>query len=145
MYNRLPPVFMNLSVHINPPRASEATVQQVAQLVADLGESECLRTRRNVRVVDGANVLPVTKTRKAAPRTPPDRAPCGCPRNKCSTISHGLGGLCQERPATSSYFTAVTETAARRSKTSKYSQKSQATNNAANANGNLELRELYSP
>ena len=46
---------------LNPLVASEAVVQQAAQLVADLGETERLRTRRNILPVEEAEVLPVTK------------------------------------------------------------------------------------
>ena len=54
---------------LNPLVASEAIVQQVAQVVAALGETEHLRTRRSVCVIEEAKVLPV-KTRKAAPWGP---------------------------------------------------------------------------
>ena len=46
---------------LNPLVASEAVVQQAAQLVADPGETECLRTRCNIRPVEEAEVLQVTK------------------------------------------------------------------------------------
>ena len=46
---------------LNPLVASEAVVQQAAQLVADLGETERLRTRRNIRPVEEAEVFPVTR------------------------------------------------------------------------------------
>jgi len=49
---------------------SEVAVQQAAQLVANFGEGEHLRTRHNVWVVEGAEVLPLIKTRRAAPRAP---------------------------------------------------------------------------
>ena len=46
---------------LNPLVASEAVVQQAAQLVADLGETDRLRTRSNIQLVEEAEVLPVTK------------------------------------------------------------------------------------
>ena len=46
---------------LNPLVASEAVVQQAAQLVADLGETECLRTRHDIQAVEEAEVLQVTK------------------------------------------------------------------------------------
>jgi len=49
---------------------SEAIVQQAAQLAADVGETEHLRARCNVRAVEGADILPVIKTRKASPQKP---------------------------------------------------------------------------
>ena len=70
-YNRLLPTFMvHWFPYWTPLVTSEAIVQQASQLVADLGEIERLRTRCNVRVVEGAEVLPVIKTRKAAPWAP---------------------------------------------------------------------------
>jgi len=50
--------------------ALEAIVHQAAQLVAYLGETEELRTRSNVRVVEGTEGLLVTKIRKTPPWTP---------------------------------------------------------------------------
>ena len=55
---------------LNPLVASEVVVQQAAQLVADWGETEHLRTRLNIRTLEEAEVSPVTKTRKPAARTP---------------------------------------------------------------------------
>ena len=44
---------------VNPLVASEAIIQQAAQLVADLGETERLRARRNVRmVVEKSDIRP---------------------------------------------------------------------------------------
>lgn len=56
---------------LNPLVASEAVVQQAAQLVADLGETERLRSRRNIRFLEEAEVLPVNKTKMPATRAPP--------------------------------------------------------------------------
>ena len=65
----LPPLW-SLSFHTEAPMASEATVQQAAQLVANFGATEHLRARSNVRVVEGAEIIPFIKTRKAAPWAP---------------------------------------------------------------------------
>jgi len=40
-----------LAVFLNPLVASEAIIQQAAQLVADLGETECLRSKFNIQEV----------------------------------------------------------------------------------------------
>jgi len=56
-----PHLYGTLVSILNPLVASEAVVQQAAQLVADLGETERLRTRHNIWVVEEAEVLPVTK------------------------------------------------------------------------------------
>lgn len=40
-----------LAVFLNPLVASEAIIQQAAQLVADLGETECLRSKCNIQEV----------------------------------------------------------------------------------------------
>ena len=53
---------------LNPLVTSEAIVQQADQLVADLGETERLCTRRNIQTLEGAGVLPVTKTRRPTPQ-----------------------------------------------------------------------------
>ncbi|XP_021238701.1 uncharacterized protein LOC110391220 [Numida meleagris] len=50
---------------LNPLVASEAIVQQAAQLVADLGETERLRARHNIRTVEGAEAYPVPKANQA--------------------------------------------------------------------------------
>ena len=42
---------------LNPLVTLEAMVQQAAQIVADLGEMERLRPKRNIRVVEEAEVL----------------------------------------------------------------------------------------
>ena len=57
----LPQLYGTLVSILNPLVASEAVVQQAAQLVADLGETEHLRTRCNIQVVEEAEVLLVTK------------------------------------------------------------------------------------
>ena len=56
-----PHLYGTLVSILNPLVASEAVVQQAAQLVADPGETECLRTRCNIRPVEEAEVLLVTK------------------------------------------------------------------------------------
>ena len=54
---------------LNPLVASEAVVQQAAQIVADLGETERLRARRNVRTMEEEEeVFPVIK--RPIPRRP---------------------------------------------------------------------------
>ena len=59
------PLFIgNLVSILNPLVTSESVVQQAAQLVADLGETEYLQTRRNIQAVEEALVLPVIKTKK---------------------------------------------------------------------------------
>ena len=45
---------------LNPLVASEAAVQQAAQLVADLGETKRLRAKRNIRVIEDAEIFPIT-------------------------------------------------------------------------------------
>ena len=55
---------------LNPLVTSEAVVQQAAQIVADLGETERLRTRCNIRMLEEAEVLPVTKSKPPAIRAP---------------------------------------------------------------------------
>ena len=55
---------------LNPLVTSETVVQQAARIVADLGETERLRTRRNIRMLEEAEVLPVTKTKPPAIRAP---------------------------------------------------------------------------
>ena len=55
---------------LNPLVASESVVQQAVQLVADLGETQCLQTRCNIRAVEEAEVLPVIKTKKPVIRNP---------------------------------------------------------------------------
>ena len=55
---------------LNPLVTSETVVQQAARIVADLGETERLRTRRNIRMLEEAEVLPVTKTKTPAIRAP---------------------------------------------------------------------------
>ena len=55
---------------LNPLVASESVVQQAAQLVADLGETECLWTRHNIRTLEEAEVLPVVKTKRPAVQNP---------------------------------------------------------------------------
>lgn len=55
---------------LNPSVASEAIIQQAAQLVSGLGETECLQTRCNIRRLEGAEALPVFKTRRPSSRTP---------------------------------------------------------------------------
>ena len=57
----LPQLYGTLVSILNPLVASEAVVQQAAQLVADLGETERLRTRHNIRPVEEAEVLLLTK------------------------------------------------------------------------------------
>lgn len=53
---------------LNPLVASEAVIQQAAQLVADLGETERLRARRNVRmVVEKSDIRPPPRPRRPAP------------------------------------------------------------------------------
>ena len=54
----------NLEFHTNPLVVSEAAVQQAAQLVADLGEAECLWTRHNIQMLEEAEALLVGKTRR---------------------------------------------------------------------------------
>ena len=49
---------------LNPIVASESIVQQVVQLVADLGEAECLWTRHNIQMLEEAEALLVGKTRR---------------------------------------------------------------------------------
>ena len=56
-----PRLYGTLVSLLNPLVASEAVVQQAAQLVSDLGETDCLRTRCNIWAVEEAEVLPVTK------------------------------------------------------------------------------------
>ena len=56
-----PHLYWTLVSMLNPLVASEAVVQQAAQLVADLGETERLRTRCNIWPVEEAEVLLVTK------------------------------------------------------------------------------------
>ena len=52
---------------LNPLVASEAIIQQAAQLVADLGETERLRARRNVRmVVEKSDIHPPPRPRRRA-------------------------------------------------------------------------------
>ena len=65
---------------LNPLVASEAVVQQAAQLVADLGETERLRNRCNVRSLEEAEVLPVTKTKIPATRAPQSGPESGLPK-----------------------------------------------------------------
>ena len=55
---------------LNPLVASEAAVQQAAQLVADLEETERLRTRCNIQTLEEAEVLPVIKTKRLATQAP---------------------------------------------------------------------------
>ena len=55
---------------LNPLVNSEAIIQQDAQLVADLGETESLQTRCTIGTLKGAEVLPVTKTMRPTPWTP---------------------------------------------------------------------------
>jgi len=55
---------------LNSLVASESVVQQAAQLVADLGETERLWTRCSIWTLEGAEVLLVTKTRRPTLRTP---------------------------------------------------------------------------
>lgn len=56
---------------LNPLQGtSEVIIQQAAQLVSDLGETECLQTRRNIWTLEGVEILPVTKTRRLTPWTP---------------------------------------------------------------------------
>ena len=55
---------------LNTLVTSEAVVQQAAQIVADLGETEHLHTRRNIQVVEAAEVLPVVKTKRSLVRNP---------------------------------------------------------------------------
>ena len=55
---------------LNPLVTSEAVVQQAAQIAADLLETERLRTRCNIRMLEEAEVLPVTKTKMPAIRAP---------------------------------------------------------------------------
>jgi len=57
----LPHLYGTLVSILNPLVASEAVVQQAAQLVADLGETEHLQTRCNIWAVEEAEVLLVTK------------------------------------------------------------------------------------
>lgn len=52
-----------------PLVALEAIIQQVTQLVADLRETERLQTRHNNDTLEGAEVLPITKTRRPTPQT----------------------------------------------------------------------------
>ena len=54
----------------NPLVASESVAQQAAQLIANLGETEHLRTRCNIQILEEAEVLPVTTTRRPTVRTP---------------------------------------------------------------------------
>lgn len=55
---------------LNPLVASKAIIQQAAQLVSGLGEIERLCTRCNIQTLEGAKVLPITKTRRPALQTP---------------------------------------------------------------------------
>ena len=55
---------------LNSLVASEEVVQQAAQLVADLGETERLLTRCNIQMLEEAEVLPVTKTKMPVTRAP---------------------------------------------------------------------------
>jgi len=57
----LPHLYGTLVSILYPLVASEAVVQQAAQLVADLGETEHLQTRCNIWAVEEAEVLLVTK------------------------------------------------------------------------------------
>lgn len=53
---------------LNPLVALEAVVQQAAQLVINSWEAERLRARHNTRTLEGAEVLPITKTRRLTPQ-----------------------------------------------------------------------------
>ena len=57
-------------VSVMNPLASEAIVQQTTQLVVDLGEMEHLRARCSVRMIEGAEVFPIIRTRKPTPQAP---------------------------------------------------------------------------
>jgi len=59
-----------------------AIVQQAAQLMAGLGEKECLRTRHNIWTLEGAEVLPLTKTRRSTPQSP-QSGPIWVSKNRC--------------------------------------------------------------
>lgn len=61
----IPPHQYTTSVSIlNPLVVLLVTAQQTIQLVANLGEIKCLRTRLSIRTAEGAEVFPITKTRK---------------------------------------------------------------------------------
>jgi len=51
---------------LNPLVASESVVQQAAQHVVDLEDTEHLRTRRSIHTLEKAEVLQVTRTRRPA-------------------------------------------------------------------------------
>jgi len=55
---------------LNPLVTLEVVILQAAQLVVDVGDTECLWTRHNLWMLEGAEVLPITKTRRPTPQTP---------------------------------------------------------------------------
>lgn len=61
----IPPHQYTTSVSIlNPLVVFLVTAEQTIQLVANLGEIKYLRTRLSIRTAEGAEVFPITKTRK---------------------------------------------------------------------------------
>jgi len=55
---------------LNTLVASKAIIQWTAQLVAELGERECLWARHNTQTLEGAKVFLITNTRSLVPWTP---------------------------------------------------------------------------
>jgi len=54
---------------LKPFVASESVVQQAAQLVTNLGETERLQTKGGIRTLEEVEVLPVSKTKRPTIRT----------------------------------------------------------------------------
>lgn len=65
--------------------ALETTVQQAAQSVTNLRETEHRRARHNVRSVEGIEYFQLLKLGKL-PHRYPNQAPYGCPRNMFSYL-----------------------------------------------------------
>ena len=64
-----PHQYGTLVSRLNPLVASEAIIQQAAQLVADLAETEHLRARRNLQmVVEKSEIHPPPRPRRPAPK-----------------------------------------------------------------------------